>query len=72
MTHTLDIGCVVSVGERHSQQRAKGDLEFKPAFLCAITAHPAAGKANSELTRANTPIQKFSVQTLTPPYLRVR
>ena len=43
MTHTLDIGCVVSVGERHSQQRAKGDLEFKPAFLCAITAHPCEG-----------------------------
>ena len=72
MTHTLDIGCVVSVGERHSQQRAKGDLEFKPAFLCAITAHPAAGKANSELTRANTPIQKFSWECGDKPPLRAQ
>ena len=43
MTHTLDIGCVVSVGEHHGQQRAKGDLEFKFAFLCPITGHPCEG-----------------------------
>ena len=43
MTHTSDIGCVVSVAEHHGQQRGKGDLEFKFAFLCPITGHPCEG-----------------------------
>jgi hypothetical protein len=34
---------VSSVGKHHDQERAKGDLEFKFAFLCPITRCPCEG-----------------------------